>query len=258
MIISTIRGHVSGFWFHFAAAALFVVVNAIGYVFADGINFVQSWGGGIAAVIATFFLVFKSQGYWAWMMVNAALWCALFFNMGLPLLGWLQVSFLIFSAYGAVQWALVKYRVGFNPRVRIDIIGSIIALGVFLVTVYAYWPINGVGIWWALEAGSVVLAIAAMWMDAFRYRANWIAWSISNCFAWPLFYHGKLWGPFFTTFVYQAINIVGWFVWTKDNRVDHPVVEEMDWHIENASVDSSDRFVWKADDGPLLRSVDDA
>ena len=35
-------------------------------------------------------------------------------------------------------------------------------------------------LWWALEAGSVVLAIAAMWLDAFRYKANWIAWSLSN------------------------------------------------------------------------------
>lgn len=224
-MIKALERHSHSVMFHMGTVLFFLVVNAIGYA-VDGLDFVQGWGGGIAAVIATYFLVFKSQGYWAWMMVNAALWCALFFNMNLPLLAWLQVSFLIFSAYGAVQWALVKYRVGFNPRVRIDVAGSIIALGVFLVTVYAYWPVNGIGLWWALEAGSVVLAIAAMWMDAFRYRANWIAWTISNIFAWPLFYHGKLWGPFFTTFVYQAINCVGWYVWSKP--VEHPVIEEME------------------------------
>lgn len=221
-----IRAHVNDVSFHVSAALLFLVVNAIGYVFAGGLDFVQGWGGGIAAVIATFFLVFKSQGYWGWMMVNAALWCALFFNMDLPLLGWLQISFLIFSGYGAVQWALVKYRIGFNPRVRIDVVGSMIALGVFCVTAYAYWPRDGMTTWWALEAGSVVFAIVAMWMDAFRYRANWIAWSLSNCLFWPIAWHGALWGPFFTTFVYQGINVYGWMIWTRDQR--QPVIEEME------------------------------
>jgi len=40
-------------------------------------------------VIATAFLVWKMQSYWAWMIVNAALWVALFFHLGLPMLAWL-------------------------------------------------------------------------------------------------------------------------------------------------------------------------
>ena len=34
----------------------------------------------------------------------------------------------------------------------------------------------------------------------------------------PLFFHGKLWGPFVMTFVYQAINFVGWFQWVRDEQ----------------------------------------
>ena len=72
---------------------------------------------------------------------------------------------------------------------------------------YVYRPVDGWGgaLWWALEAGNVVLAIAAMWMDAFRYRTNWIAWCLHLLLV-ALFWHGRLWGPFVTTFVYQAIN----------------------------------------------------
>ena len=92
-------------WFHVATAAVFVLAMAVGYRYGSGLDFVQGWGGGIAAVIATFFLVFKSQGYWAWMIVNAALWTYLFFHVGLPMLAYLQISFLIFAGYGAVQWA---------------------------------------------------------------------------------------------------------------------------------------------------------
>jgi hypothetical protein len=202
-----------------AVAVMFVVVNAVGYGFS-GIGFVQEWGGSFAAVIATAFLVWKTQGYWVWMMVNAGLWVALFFHLGLPMLVWLQVSFLLFCAYGATQWALVRYRIGFSPRVRSDVAGSVIAAGVFAYSLYAYWNMPGYtgSLWWALELGSVVSAIAAIWMDAFRYKANWGAWTVSNCFSWPLFWHAGLWGPFWVGFVYQAINFVGYFQWAAEER----------------------------------------
>jgi len=202
-----------------AVAAAFVAVNAVGW-WLGGVGFVQEWGGSFAAVIATAFLVWKTQGYWAWMIVNAALWVALFFHLGLPMLAWLQVSFLLFCGYGAVQWALVRYRIGFDPKVRSDIVGCLLAAAVFGYSVYAYWNMPGYtgSLWWALELGSVVTAIAAIWMDAFRYKLNWGAWTVSNCFSWPLFWHTGLWGPFFIGFVYQAINVVGYVEWRRSEQ----------------------------------------
>jgi nicotinamide mononucleotide transporter len=212
---------------HMAAAVAFVLVNGVGYAFG-GVGFVQGWGGGLAAVIATAYLVWKSQGYWAWMMVNAALWCALFFDSGLPLLGWLQVALLVFSAYGMTQWALVRFRIGWEPNVTTDLVGGVLGLAVLAYAVYAYRGLDGYTgtLWWGLEAASVLLAIAAMWLDAFRYRANWYAWSLSNIFFWPVAFHGTLWGPFFTAFVYQAINIAGWLQWTRDERRLHEQASE--------------------------------
>ena len=205
---------------HAAAILLFAIVNAVGYSFGGGLDFVQGWGGGLAAVIATFFLVWKSQGYWAWMIANAALWCALFFHMDLPLLGWLQVAFLAFAAYGMAQWALVKYRIGWDPRVPADLVGGVLGAGLLAYALYTYRDMpgyTGTG-WWWLELASVSAAIAAMWMDAFRYKLNWWAWSLSNVVFVPLAYHSKLWGPFAMTFVYQTINVVGWFQWVRDER----------------------------------------
>jgi nicotinamide riboside transporter PnuC len=51
-----------------------------------------------------------------------------------------------------------------------------------------------------------------------RYRANWYAWTLSNLCFWPVAFHRGLWGPFFTAFVYQAINVAAWFQWTRDKR----------------------------------------
>ena len=205
---------------HAGALVLFAVANAVGYRYAGGRDFLTAWGGSFAAVLATAFLVWKSQGYWFWMMVNAGLWLTLFFDMGLPILAWLQVSFLAFSIYGMTQWALVRRRIGYDPRATTDVVGSVIALVVFAYSVYAYWNMPGYTgtVWWALEAGTVVCAIAAMWMDAFRYKANWFAWTFSNVLAWPLFFHSELWGPFAIAFVYQALNVVGYFEWRRDER----------------------------------------
>jgi hypothetical protein len=215
---------------HLVAVVLFLFANTIGYLWAGGLDFIQSWGGGLAAVIATLWLVWKSQGYWAWMIVNAALWCALFFHEGLPLLGWLQVAFLVFATYGLAQWAVVKSRIGWNPRVPADAVGGLLGLALLAYALWAYRSIPGYAgtSWWWLELVSVICAIAAMWMDAFRYKLNWWAWSSSNAAFLPLALHGRLWGPFFMTFVYQAINIVGWFQWVRDEgrlRTEQPEVE---------------------------------
>jgi hypothetical protein len=206
---------------NYAVAAGFAAATTLGWRLG-GIGFVQEWCGSLAAVIATSFLVWKTQGYWVWMVVNAALWTALFFHLGLPMLAWLQVSFLLFCSYGAAQWAMVRYRIGFDPHVRSDLAGCVIAAGVFAYSVYAYWNMAGYtgSIWWALELGSVVTAIAAIWMDAYRYRLNWGAWTLSNLFSWPLFWHTALWGPFFVGFVYQAINVVGYLRWTADEHAE--------------------------------------
>jgi hypothetical protein len=206
--------------FHAAAVLFFLLVNAVGYAFAGGLDFVQGWGGGLAAVIATFFLVWKSQGYWAWMIVNAALWCALFFHLDLPLLGWLQVAFLIFAFYGMVQWALVRWRIGWNPRIPTDAVGGALGLVFLLYALWTYRDMPGYTgtSWWWLEVVSVTAAIAAMWMDAFRYKLNWWAWSLSNLVFVPLAFHGRLWGPFVMTFVYQTVNVVGWFQWVRDEK----------------------------------------
>lgn len=227
-MIDWIGRHVDRPATHATAAALFLAVNALGYATLGGRSFVESWGGGLAAVIATFFLVWKSQGYWMWMIVNATLWGALFFSRDLPLLGWLQVTLLVFAVYGMLQWALVRVRIGWNPRVPADAVGTALALGVFVYSVWAYRNMEGYAgsIWWALEASSVFCAIGAMWLDAFRYKANWIMWTLSNVCAWPLYFHGGLWGPFVLTFVFQAINCVGWCEWVRaERRYRTPVAE---------------------------------
>jgi nicotinamide riboside transporter PnuC len=209
--------------FHVLTVIAFLVTMAVGYTFGGGLDFVQGWGGGFAAVIATYFLMFKSQGYWAWMIVNAGLWTYLFFHTGIPMLAWLQVGFMIFACYGLVQWALVKYRIGMDLGAYTDRVGAFLIGALGILAMIVYYP-DTMTIWWALEAGSVLFAMAAMFMDAFKYKGNWIAWTLGNVCSAPLFLHLALiygaayWGAFFTLFIYQAINFVGYYIWYKEEK----------------------------------------
>ncbi len=207
-------------YLHAGVLAAFIVGNILGYKYLGGDNFVHSWGGSFAAVIATAFLVTKSQGYWFWMIVNSGLWMTLFLRQGLPMLAWLQASLLVMSVYGMIRWALVARRKIGYLGTHLDKWGVIMAAIVFIASIVAYWNMPGyrLTLWWWIEFGSVATAIAAIAMDSYRYKANWLAWTVSNVFSAPLFFHGRMWGPFVTLFMYQAINVLGWFVWVKEER----------------------------------------
>jgi nicotinamide riboside transporter PnuC len=210
--------------FHISMVVSFLLIQVVGYHFF-GLSFVQGWGGGIAASIATLFLVFKSQGYWAWMIVNASLWTYLFFHTGLPMLAYLQVSIIIFSIYGMIQWGMTKYRIGFTPKVRSDMLGAFLALGMFGWSIYAYRNMpgyTGTG-WWWIEFASVLTSVCAIMMDAFKYKTNWFMWSLSNAFSFPLFlylmlHNSAYQGPFWTIFIYQTINVIGFVQWYRDEK----------------------------------------
>jgi hypothetical protein len=207
-------------YLHISTLAVFIIGNILGYKYLGGLNFVQSWGGSFAAVIATAFLVTKSQGYWFWMMINAGLWLTLFLHQGLPMLAWLQASLLLMSAYGMARWAIVARRKIGYLGTHLDKWGVLMATLVFIASIVAYWKMPGyrLTLWWWVEFVSVATSIAAIAMDSYRYKANWIAWTLSNMCSAPLFWHNRMWGPFVTLFMYQAINVLGWFVWVKEEN----------------------------------------
>jgi nicotinamide riboside transporter PnuC len=197
----------------------FVVFGAVGYYFG-GESFVTQWVGGVAAAISIAALIFKTQGYWFWSIVNAILWFILFKHMDLPMLAGLQVSYIIFSLYGIFMWATTKFRIGYDHSVFKDNLGTIISLSIFIYTVIAYLHMKDYAYttWWYIEFAGVFISIAANWMDAFKYKTNWIGWTATNFLFAPLFFHGHLWGPFVLTFLYQAFCIVGFINWYRDEK----------------------------------------
>lgn len=218
-MLDTLNRFAHSRFYNLVIGAAFLVFSAVGYHFW-GTSFLTQWAGGVAAAIAIAALIFKTQGYWVWSIINAVLWFFLFKSMGLPMLAGLQISYILFSLYGLWQWANVKYRIGYDRSVWTDNIGTIISLGIFAYTVFAYINMDGYAFtsWWYIEFLGVFISIVANWMDAFKYKTNWIGWTMTNILFAPLFFHGHLWGPFVLTFLYQAFCIVGFYNWYNEEK----------------------------------------
>ena len=199
---------------------MFTIVNVIGYYYVGGTYFIEQWGGSIAATLGIGALVWKTQGYWFWSIVNASLWVVLFFDTHLPILGFLQVAYILFAIYGALQWAFVKFRIGYDHNVWTDNLGTVIALAICSYAVYYYWNIPGYtgSLWWFLEAGSVFIAIGANWMDAFKYKGNWVLWEMTNFLSIPLFWHEHLMVLVVFSFLWVAMDIPGYIHWFRVER----------------------------------------
>lgn len=203
-----------------SVALAFAVFVAVGYHYG-GLRFVEEWGGSVAATISTLALIWKTQAYWVWQIANASLWVGLFFHGNLKILGWLQVGYIVFAVYGAIMWAITRWwKIGYEPKVVRDNIGTVIALTLFAWSIYAYRNMPGYTgtFWWGAEATTVFVGIWANWMDAYRMKFNWVLWSMTNVISVPLFWHNHLYGPFALSFVWQTINFVGYYHWRQVER----------------------------------------
>lgn len=206
-------------FYNVALTIAFTVFSVIGYHFG-GATFIEQWSGSIAATIGIAALIWKTQGYWFWSIVNASLWVVLFFSQHLPILGFLQIAYILFALYGLWQWANVKFRIGYNKNIWTDNLGTAIAFLICSFAVYYYWNIPGYtgSLWWFLEAGSVFVAVAANWMDAFKYKGNWILWQLTNFMSIPLFWHSHLFVLVGFSFVWMVLDCPGYYHWFKEER----------------------------------------
>lgn len=198
----------------------FTLLMIVGYRYWGGTAFLEQYGGSIAATIGIAALIWKTQGYWFWSIVNAGLWLALFYSFGLHILMGLQAAYIVFAIYGLWQWATVKFRIGYDKNVLTDNLGTVLAMAICIFAVYYYWNIPGYtgSLWWFLEAGSVFIAVGANWMDAFKYKGNWILWQMTNFLSIPLFWHEHLMVLVAFSFVWMALDCPGYYHWFKEER----------------------------------------
>ena len=198
----------------------FAIFALIGYNYG-GEPFLTEWVGGVAAAIGIFCLIFKTQGYWFWSIVNAVLWFMLYQSWGLNMTAGLQVTYIILSLYGAFMWFTTKDRIGLDARSWRHALGGILGLAILGYVIFAFQNEGTFPMytnWWWVEFLAVLISIIAFTMDAFKYRTNWLGWTATNMLFGPMFWHLGLMGPFVLTFVFQAFCIIGIVRWYREQK----------------------------------------
>jgi nicotinamide mononucleotide transporter len=198
---------------------LFAIFALVGYK-VSGQTFLTEWAGGVAAAIGIACLIFKTQGYWVWSIVNAVLWFFLFLDFQLPMLAGLQVMYVVFSLYGLTVWATTHNRIGYSIEKWKDNLGTLLGFAILAYVVYAFRDMEAYTFtgWWYVEFFGTFISICAFWMDAFKYRTNWILWSATNVLFFPLFIHNGLTGPAVLTVLFQTLCIFGIIKWYRDQK----------------------------------------
>jgi hypothetical protein len=85
-MIETFRKYVSNVTSYLITAVVFAITLLFFYK-SYGLGFTAQWGGTIAAIWSTVYLVYKDQMYWIWTIAYSILWGILFFQSGLNALG---------------------------------------------------------------------------------------------------------------------------------------------------------------------------
>lgn len=196
----------------------FTIFAVAGYILG-GETFLTEWVGSVAAAIGIACLVFKTQGYWFWSIVNAVLWFWLYRSWGLDMTAGLQIMYIVMSFYGLFMWATTHNKIGLDTSRWRDALGGVLGVGILAYIIFfasgesQFVMYTG---WWWIEFWAVLISIISFTMDAFKYRINWIGWTMTNILFAPIFWHTGLMGPFIMTFVFQTLCCFGIYKWWKD------------------------------------------
>jgi nicotinamide mononucleotide transporter len=128
--------------------------------------------------------------------------------------------YVLFSLYGLTIWATVHSRIGYDVNKWKDNFGTVLGFGILGYTVFTYRNMEGYAFtyWWYFEFFGVLISIMSFWMDAFKYRTNWIGWTMTNILFFPLFIHQGLTGPAVLTILFQVLCCFGIVKWYQDQK----------------------------------------
>jgi nicotinamide mononucleotide transporter len=76
-----------------------------------------------------------------------------------------------------------------------------------------------------MDAALTALSLVAVWMQARKYRENWLVWLLADVFYVGLFFNRQLWLTSALYLVFCGMAVLGWREWNhqiqKENALEH-------------------------------------
>ena len=164
------------------------------------------------------------QNVWGWFfgIINAVLYCVVFYNSKLYADTGLQVYYFITSIYGYWMW-----RFGGQNRKRLSVsefpkqyIWP--SIGIFIITTLGWGFLLGKFTDASLSYADSALTVAsliAQWMMARKYLQNWLIWIVADACYVAMYAYKSLYLTSVLYFVFLILAIVGYFSWKKEKQI---------------------------------------
>lgn len=167
-------------------------------------------GGTLIAIVSVICMLKKSKWYWYLSILCNILWCILFVNKSLIISAGLQITYILFSAYGILRWQLEANKV--SIPVCLDYVGAIIALTIFATTILKSSYIN---LYSYIETIASGFLITANWLTARESPSCWYFWIIGDILFAVFLWNSKIYAMFVLQFVFLLLSFWGLQEWKK-------------------------------------------
>ena len=185
----------------------------------------NSTGLEVAAVVLaiSYLLLAIRQNILCWVaaLISSALYCFIFFSVGLYMESLLQIFYLAMAVYGWISWKGYRQSEGKNLEITSLSVRKnfvIILFIAFLTSVSGFSLDNDPTLDY-LDAFTTWGAIIATFMVAKKILENWLYWIVIDAAAIYLYLEKGLYLTALLFAAYILIALVGYIAWCRDHRL---------------------------------------
>lgn len=206
-----------------------------------------SWAevfGSLTGLVSVWLTVRNNVWCWLWGIVSVAVYTVVFWDARLYADMALQLVFVVMNVYGWYEWLhgqrheqssgaqASTRRISPIPQDKLLLSGTIGVMLAVGIAVYLRRFTNAAVP--EFDAALTALSLVAIWMQARKYRENWLVWLAADVAYVGLFVNRQLWLTAALYLVFCGMAIVGWREWNAImNRPIHRQTSAGDLASEN-------------------------
>jgi nicotinamide mononucleotide transporter len=175
--------------------------------------------GAITGLISVWLTVKNKVWCWFWGIVSVLVYSVVFWETRLYADMALQLVFVVMNVYGWYAWLHgtsdneTTQRRHISSISRDEIFASLLALAVMALGLGQFLRRFTNAAVPDVDALLTAFSLVAIWMQARKYRENWLVWLVADVLYVGLFLNRKLWLTAALYLVFCVMAVQGWREW---------------------------------------------
>lgn len=184
--------------------------------------------GSLTGLVSVWLTVRNNVWCWLWGIASVLVYAVVFWDARLYADMALQLVFVGMNVFGWYEWLRggeqrEKRRISSIPKneLLLSIVCGVIAG--FAITMFLKRFTNAAVP--EMDAALTSMSLVAVWMQARRYRENWLMWLFADILYVGLFFNRQLWLTSALYLVFCGMAVLGWREWNqimkKENALEY-------------------------------------